>query len=56
MDFITKLRENRYDIFNVNEKKEPITKNGFGMKNWQTIPLDTSDYIVGLINQRWETN
>ena len=43
MDFIKQLVENRYDIFNVDEKKVPMTKNGGKMAKWQ---LKTFDELV----------
>ena len=37
---INQIVNERYDVFNVNEKKQPINRNGFGLKNWETLPYD----------------
>jgi len=37
---IKQIVNERYDVFNVNEGKQPINRNGFGLKNWETLPYD----------------
>lgn len=53
MEFITHLCDSRFDIFNVNQIKEPINKNNTKMKGWQSKTYDELKIHHNLTSTQW---
>ncbi len=53
MQFIQQLVDNKYSIFNVDMKKLPVMKNGYGFKGWINKSYDELVEQHNYKNNKW---